>query len=259
MGSFFISPSTGSLPHSGCQPSNKEMLRFPFGNSHGPNLLSVQIHRQRIAELEVLAELTPLCREKRDFPVQMRDCGLSCQKRDCPSEKGTVGRMHFLPVTTPKMELCITNKEYHRKGEEDSNTGVSLTTDSNTGMSLPTDSNTGVSLPTDSNTGVSLTTDSNTGVSLTTDSNTGVSLTTDSNTGVSLTTDSNTGVSLTTDSTTGVSLTTDSNTGVSLTIDSNTGVSLTIDSNTGVSLTIDSNTGVSLTIDSGANIGVSGE
>ncbi|OCT91080.1 hypothetical protein XELAEV_18014135mg [Xenopus laevis] len=21
----------------------------------------------------------------------MRDCGLSCQKRDCPSEKGTVG------------------------------------------------------------------------------------------------------------------------------------------------------------------------
>ncbi|OCT96628.1 hypothetical protein XELAEV_18008836mg, partial [Xenopus laevis] len=37
------------------------------------------------------------CREKRDFSVQMRDCGLSCQKRDCPSEKQTVGRNQESP------------------------------------------------------------------------------------------------------------------------------------------------------------------
>ncbi|OCT90419.1 hypothetical protein XELAEV_18019033mg, partial [Xenopus laevis] len=31
------------------------------------------------------------CREKWDFPVQTRDCGLSCQKRDRPSKTGQLG------------------------------------------------------------------------------------------------------------------------------------------------------------------------
>ncbi|KAE8597306.1 hypothetical protein XENTR_v10016422 [Xenopus tropicalis] len=30
-------------------------------------------------------------REMRDFPVRIRDCRLSCQKRDCPVKIGTVG------------------------------------------------------------------------------------------------------------------------------------------------------------------------
>ncbi|OCT71131.1 hypothetical protein XELAEV_18038040mg [Xenopus laevis] len=37
-------------------------------------------------------EIIPPNIENRDFPVQTRDCGLRCQKRDCPSKNGTVGR-----------------------------------------------------------------------------------------------------------------------------------------------------------------------
>ncbi|OCT91124.1 hypothetical protein XELAEV_18014179mg [Xenopus laevis] len=36
------------------------------------------------------------CREKRDFPVQMRDCGLSCQKRGTvPLKKGQLGAVRL--------------------------------------------------------------------------------------------------------------------------------------------------------------------
>ncbi|XP_041435998.1 uncharacterized protein LOC108703698 [Xenopus laevis] len=68
---------------------------------------ALQEPRSRLISETSITDTRQGCREKRDFPVQMRDCRLSCQKRDCPSEKGTVGRSKTAVHNHNSPQICI--------------------------------------------------------------------------------------------------------------------------------------------------------